>query len=330
MVWLELLVCAATIVIAGVKLSKYGDVIAVQTGLGGTWIGLILLATVTSLPELISGVSAVTLHNLPDLAVGGVLGSCLFNIVILSMLDLAAGSTPLSVRVHHSHILSAGFGIILLAFVCISKLFFKPEWSWGWIDPFSVAYLVIYAVAMRTVFQFETKRKLTEPAPEAAAPDAQKSLLKSSLLFILFSGFIVAASLALPDVANRIGEQTGLSETFVGSSLVAITTSLPEVIVSLAAARIGAFDMAVGNVLGSNLFNVAILGIEDACYTHGPLLQLASNQHIMSALVAVVTTAIAVVGITFRAEKKILAMTWDSVAIVCCYFAATYWLFASK
>lgn len=329
MVWFELLICIAAIVLAGTQLSKYGDEIAELTGLGRSWIGLILLATVTSLPELISGVSAVTINNFPDMAVGGVLGSCLFNLVILAGLDIAAGKTPLSQKIHHSHIISAGFGIVLLGFVCVAKVFGTTSpFLLGWIDPFSFVYLAVYAMAMRTIFRFETKRRQQEVVESTVEAVRTRDLMKPLLLFLVFAGVIVGAALYLPDVADRVGKITGLSNTFIGSSLVAITTSLPELVVSLSAARIGAYDMAVGNVLGSNLFNVAILAVEDCFYTAGPLLAHASTQHLMTALVAIIITAIATIGVTFRAEKKLLAMTWDSIAIVICYVMASYWLFA--
>jgi len=234
--------------------------------------------------------------------------------------------------VHHSHVISAGFGIVLLACVCIAKIYGSGhQFLIGWFNVFSLGYLLIYAMSMRTIFQFESRRVLQAAGGEAGESAKKKEpLTKSVLLFSLFSAMIVAAALYLPDVADRIGKITGMSQTFIGSSLVAITTSLPEVVVSLSAARMGAFDMAVGNVLGSNLFNVAILGIEDICYTKGSLLTDASSQHIMSALVAIMTTGIAVIGVTFRAEKKLLAMTWDSFAILGCYLATSYWLFVAK
>jgi cation:H+ antiporter len=330
MMWIELIVCATVILFAGAKLSKYGDEIADRTGLGRTWVGLILLATVTSLPELISGISAVTLNDLPDVAVGGVIGSCLFNLVILAIVDVAAGKTPLTSRIENSHVLTAGFGIILLSMVAIAKLFSPTTFPVGWIDPFSIGYLAVYAVAMRLLFQFESKRAL-ERATEATVEVAKEgSLLKTGLMFAVFSSLIVIAALYLPNVADRIGAATGLSDTFIGSSLVAITTSLPEVVVSIAAARMGAFDMAVGNVLGSNLFNVAILGVEDFCYSKGQLLAHASSQHVMSALAAVICSAIAVIGMTFRSEKKHLALTLDSFSIAIIYLAVSYWLFAAR
>jgi cation:H+ antiporter len=84
-VWLQLGACAALIAVAGTKLSRYADVIADKTGLSGNWIGLILLATVTSLPELATGISSVTIADAPNIAVGDILGSCVFNLAILVM-----------------------------------------------------------------------------------------------------------------------------------------------------------------------------------------------------------------------------------------------------
>jgi cation:H+ antiporter len=83
-VWLQFIACTAIIVFAGAKLSKYGDIIADLTGMGRMWIGVVLLASVTSLPELITGVSSVTLYDLPNIAVGDVLGSCMFNLLIIA------------------------------------------------------------------------------------------------------------------------------------------------------------------------------------------------------------------------------------------------------
>jgi len=183
-VWIELFLCAVTILVAGIKLSKYGDEIADRTGIAKTWIGLILLATVTSLPELISGVSAVTLNNLPNLAVGGVLGSCLFNLVILAFLDWAARGVPLSSRIHHSHVLTGGFGIILLALVCTSKLFGSEHNTIGWVDPFSIAYIAVYLLAMRTLFQFESKRSLELISATTAAEMTKGSLARPCLEFL--------------------------------------------------------------------------------------------------------------------------------------------------
>ena len=114
-VWLQFLMCAAVIFFAGTRLSKYGDVIAEKSGLGRTWIGVILMASVTSLPELITGFSSVVVFDLPNIAAGDVLGSCMFNLLILAFLDFQTPGASVSSRAHHGHILTAGFGVILLS-----------------------------------------------------------------------------------------------------------------------------------------------------------------------------------------------------------------------
>ena len=120
--WVQFLVCLAVIGAAGVKLSQYGDAFADKTGLGGTWIGLIMLATVTSLPELITGASSVTIADTPDIAVGDVLGSCVFNLLIIVVLDLIYRKESVYTRANQGHILSAGFGVLMIGFAGFSIL----------------------------------------------------------------------------------------------------------------------------------------------------------------------------------------------------------------
>jgi cation:H+ antiporter len=122
MIWFELIVCATLIFWAGSLLSKYGDVIAEKTGLGRAWIGAILVAGVTSLPELASGISAVTWLHAPNLAAGAVLGSCLFNLALIAMIDLAYQPGRVLARAQDVHILSGGLGVLMLGIVAMGVL----------------------------------------------------------------------------------------------------------------------------------------------------------------------------------------------------------------
>jgi len=124
--WLSLLVCIAAIGFGGARLSRYGDVIAEKTGLGRSWVGLVLLATVTSLPELVSGLSAVTVAGVPDIAVGDVLGSCVFNLAILVVVDFLYPQESIYSRASRGHILSAAFGIVLIQSFVVSFGFILP------------------------------------------------------------------------------------------------------------------------------------------------------------------------------------------------------------
>ena len=133
LLWLGFIVCTSLIVYAGSRLSKYGDIIAEKTGLGRAWIGLILMASVTSLPELVTGISSVTYAGAPDIAVGDVLGSCVFNMLIIAILDAIYRIMPISAKAHQGNVLSAGFGIILLSIVGISLFLGKYVSPLGWI-----------------------------------------------------------------------------------------------------------------------------------------------------------------------------------------------------
>lgn len=303
-VWIQFAICAGVILIAGTQLSRHGDVIAEKTGLGGNWVGLVLLATVTSLPELITGISSVTLNDLPDMAVSGTLGSCMFNMMVIAALDMLSRRRPVSHMVHQGHMLSAGFGIVLIGFAAVDILFgkylpiLKDLHS---IDPISLIYVVVYLIAMKLIYSYEQQRVKEFVGEVAEATNLEKnSLARSVVIFVFNSLLIVAAACYLPGLGEEIGRMTGWGESFIGSSFIAITTSLPEITVSVAAARMGSFDMAVANLLGSNLFNVVILSAIDFCYLKGPLLRSVSQINTLTALTAMIAMGIVVIGLTYR------------------------------
>ncbi|MCC7527804.1 MAG: sodium:calcium antiporter [Candidatus Melainabacteria bacterium] len=332
-VWLQFGICAAVILYSGSRLSIYGDAIAEKTGLGRNWIGLVLLATVTSLPELITGISSVTFNDLPDMAVSGTVGSCMFNMMVIALLDVLSKNRPVSHVVHDGHMLSCGFGIILLGLVAIDIGFgkyFPILTALNSIDPTSILFIAVYFLAMRLIYDYE-KVRLNEVAGELgeASQHGKLSLRKCGLLFLLNSIVIVVAACFLPGLGESIAKQTGWGESFIGSSFIAITTSLPEITVSFTAARLGSFDMAVANLLGSNLFNVAILAVTDFCYVKAPLLRSVSDVNASTAICAMIALAVVVVGLTFRSEKKFWFLAGDAIAICVVYVIANTILFLS-
>ncbi|MBI5848407.1 MAG: sodium:calcium antiporter [Nitrospirae bacterium] len=322
MLWLGFLICTAAIVYSGTRLSKYGDIIAEKTGLGRAWIGIVLMASITSLPELVTGVGSVTFAGVPDIAVGDVLGSCVFNMLIFAILDTLYRPAPISTKAHQGHVLSAAFGLLLLSIVCISMFLREQLSPIGWLGPYSFLFIVIYFIGMRLVFSYE-KRKIAEFLKEMAEELRYKDIsIKTAVLHYTINALIVIiAAMFLPTIGEAIAVSTGLGQTFVGNIFIAVSTSLPEVVVSIAAVRMGAIDLAIGNLFGSNIFNICILAVDDIFFFHGPLLSYASADHIISALSAMAMTAIAIIGLTYRAEKKRLFVSWDSLAILVCYTA---------
>ena len=327
-IWLLFIACTALIVLSGAKLSLYGDIIAEKTGLGRTWIGVVLMASVTSLPELITGVSSVAIFDLPNIAAGDVLGSCMFNMLIIAMLDFMNGSTPLSARAHQGQVLAAGFGILLLALVSISLIATTSVPRIGWISLSSLVFLGVYLIAIRTVFFYE-KRRIGEFVRDVVEEARYAGVTKTRAytMYGLNAIVIIVAASYLPRVGERIAEITGLGNTFVGSVFIALSTSLPEMVVSLGALRLGAVDIALGNLFGSNLFNIGILAVDDVLYTKGALLSDISSAHLISASAAITMTAIAIIGLTYQATRKLRFFAWDSIAIIIVYVSTTVLLY---
>jgi cation:H+ antiporter len=333
MVWLQFACCAAVILYAGSRISRYGELIAEKSGLSASWVGLILLAVITSLSQLVASLSAAVVHNLPDMAVSGLLGSCMFNMMVIGLLDLASRGIPVSRMVHEGHILSAGFGIILIGGAAVDILFGKHLLVLTFLhsmDLITIAFVPIYALAMRIAFKFERAR-LNELAElkDQKSESSKDSWAKLISCFLACALCIVGASYYLPAIAANIANLTGCGESFIGGSFIAVATCLPEVAVSVSAARRGAFDMAIASLLGSNLCYIVILAITDFCYVSEPLLRHVSQINALAALSAMISMAIVIIALTYKSEKKFLFLAGDAIALILVYILAEALMFTS-
>ena len=334
-VWLQFIICAACIAVAGFYLSRYGDVIARRTGMSGSWIGLVLVATVTSLPELATGVTSVTIAHAPNLAVGDALGSCVVNLVFLVLIDFVFRQGPIWRRASQGHVLAAAFGVVLLGYALVSLLmsqitnpagenlgFKVPRLHFGLTTPIL---LMLYLVAMRTVFSYEKAHYVPVVNEEG---DILPPLRLAVQRFFFAAVLVAVAGSWLPFAATNLSEIMGWSRTFVGSLFVAFVTSLPELVITLSALRIGAVDMAIGNLLGSNLFNVVIIAIDDLFYQSGSLLADVSLVHAVTAGSAIIMTGLAMIGLFFRPDSRVLrAVGWVSIGLAAMYLLNTYILY---
>ena len=319
--WLELLICLLIIAYAGYYLSRYGDIIAEKTGMSASWVGLVLLATATSLPELVTGISSVTLVDAPNIAVGNALGSTVFNLVILVILDALYKRETLYSSAAQGHILSAALGALLIAFSGFSLLLDSAGMSpaLGHIGLYTPFFVLIYFVSVRAVHRYE-QRMLHEYTEASAERYPQVTLKKAIIGFSLAAAAVIAAGTWLPFVAKDIAELMGWGQGFVGTLLVAAVTSAPEIVVTVSALRIGALDMAIANVLGSNLFNIIYLAVDDLFYTKGSLLASVNSSHAITAFTSVMMSALVIVGFIFRPQKRaILKLTWISLCLFLLY-----------
>lgn len=328
-VWLQFFACVVLIGVAGYRLSLYGDVIAEKTGLSGTWIGLVLLASVTSLPELTTGISAVTAAGVPNIAVGDALGSCVFNLVLIVLLDFLHRGESVYTRASVGHILSASFGTLLIGVVAFNILLGEKTTgaAIGHVGFYTPLILVLYVFAMRTVYRYE-QRQIAASTEVVAAPYPEMTLRSALFGYSVAAAVVVAAGTWLPFIGDELAASMGWSKTFVGTLFVAFATSVPELAVTVAAWRIGALDMAIGNLFGSNLFDIAVIAVDDLAYVPGPLLGQISPMHVMTAVSAMMMNGVAVVGLLYRpATRPFGAVGWASLLLVVIYLLNSMALF---
>jgi cation:H+ antiporter len=324
--------CAAVILIAGWYVAKLADLISERCGFSKGIAGLLLLAATASLSQLVACLSAATVDNLPAMAVSTPIGSSMFNMMVIGLLDFFSQDHPASYRLNQGQLLSAGFGIILVGLAAIDILFGKNLPAITLLhsmDPITILFIPIYLFALSLTLRLEESKK--QQSLEEAMEHSQKKapLPVLILLFMGCAAAIVAASYFLPDLAERIAQQSGWGESFIGGTMVAITTCLPEMAVAFSAARQGHFDMAVASLLGSNLCYIVILAITDFCYLKAPLLRSAPPITALSALAAMISMAIVVVALTYRAKKKLVFIAGDAVALILVYVFANFLLFTN-
>ena len=328
-IWFKFFICAAVILFAGSRLSKYGDVISEKSGISKIWIGAVLLATITSLPELANNISAVSSANAPNLAAGDIFGSCLFNIMIIAILDLiykVKGRGPILGSVEIGHILTAVIGILLIAVAAAGIVIEHSHFPISFLNIgiYSFGILLVYIIGSRVIFGFEKKRQ--EEYLEKKVHTIEKHEYKDISIFTAYSRFAIFALMVvlvgswLPIIGRQLAMMSGWGQTFVGTVFLAFATSIPEIVVSISALSIGAIDMAVGNLLGSNVFNILIIFITDVFYRRGSLLAVVSIDHMITAIMAIIMTGIAIVGLVYRTEKRTYRhISWDAYALFVVY-----------
>lgn len=270
------------------------------------------------MPELITGVSSVALVGELDLAFGDIMGSCVFNLAILALMDPMNGKVSIFSNAGKGHVLSASFSVLLIGIAAISietAGFVPTFWHISLSTPII---FIVYFVGMRTLYKYE-KSVIDEFVTDAVKVLEYKGigLRRAIVMFAINAAFVIVAAIFLPFIAERIARITGLGTTFVGSAFVALTTSLPEVVISIAALRIGAIDMAIANMFGSNMFNIMVLGVDDIFYTKGAVFAEVSKSHTVTAVISIVMASIAVIALTYRQTKNaLLRFGWGTFTIL--------------
>jgi cation:H+ antiporter len=319
-------VAASVIMAAGTFLARAGDSIATRTRLGGLFVGMLLMASATSLPEIVTDVSAA-LAGAPDLAVADLFGSSMANMAILGLLDLTARRTVWpGVELGHARV--GAVAIALTALVVLGVI--SPTGvriGWLGIEPIVVA--VAYVVAAAWIGRSDPGRERGVPSADAHEPAEElivpvgwqggRTLRADIVTFGLAAAAILVSGPALAISAQGIAEETGIAQTFVGITLLAVATSLPELVASLAAVRLGAHDLAVGNLFGSNAFNMTIVLWVDLAYTDGPVLDAISVGQMVPGIGAILMMAIAIGALVGGRGTRLRRGEPDAVLVILAY-----------
>lgn len=321
MIWVQFIFSAAVIVFAATRLAKYGDIIAVRTRLGGMFIGLLLLAGATSLPEVLTTISSMN-QGVPNLAAGNLLGSNMFNMVMLAILDLAAQQQRILRAAALKHSLSGSLATMMIV---LAVLFILADINItiGWVGFDSLILISVYILA---IYQIQK-----ESSPQAEAeydiPSGYPSLRHGLIGFVVTALVLIFITPLMVESSATIAEITGLGTSFVGTTLVAIVTSLPELVTTLAAIRLGANDMAIANLFGSNMFNMFALGLSDFFYLPGRFLGVIDPSFLLVGTIGLLMTVMALVGNLARIERRFLFLEIDAFALLVVYAGGLFLLY---
>ncbi|MDP8214982.1 MAG: hypothetical protein RAO92_03285 [Candidatus Euphemobacter frigidus] len=329
MVWLQFLISAALVIVGGFYLARNGKELGERHGLSDLWVGFIFLAAVTSIPELATALGAVLIAHSPSLALSDILGSNAFNLFIIFVISVCLARRPIT-----ADLSLAPFRLLLLMIILMTGLLMvfaalnrnRQLLSPGGISLASWAVAILYLAGSWKLFRDELppgaiRKKKEKGDARPGHRDALYYRLLASVALVVVGGFWLART------GQQIAELTHWGESFVGALFLALVTSLPEVAVCLAAVRMGANEMALGNILGSNIFNLGIVFWADLAYRKGSILGGIGPAFYVAGGMGIVLVLVTALWLRMKPEPAARFAVWNNVAIAVIYLAGMYWLF---
>lgn len=314
-IYISIFIVSAIIsALSAVQLSKHADTISKQTKIGGLLAGTILLAAATSLPELTTTITASIIGN-PDIVVGNGLGSILFNILVLFLLDIHFRSKRLFLLVSDSHINTGGIALLLCVVTSVG-LTLDVSFSVMNIGLTSFTIAIIYGMGMWLISKTQK-----EPSTERTSTKfSQNTSIRQEILkFIFFSITIFIFGSALSLSGDAISQSTGISSSTIGSFLVAMATSMPDAMAVFTALKLANVNMAIGTILGSNVFNIVVISIGDVFYYRGNIWEDSSDELIYISSVGFLLTTLVMIIVKRDHTRNTFTYILPSLVAVCMY-----------
>ena len=329
--WLQLAAAAAAILVVSHFMARSADTIAEKTGLGRSFVGVVLLATATSLPELGTGISSIAVVGAPDLAAGDAFGSNLFNLLIIGLLDLYWRNGPLLNAVGSTAIVVGAFGAAIIGLASIAVFVDSPSLTLSGlhVSPVSVVLLLVFLSSTYAVYRHDASPVGDGATKQTEALYADARLSRAVLIYLMAAAAVVVAAVALAMTGDSLAHEMGLEASFVGTLFLAFSTSLPELATSFAAVRLGAPELAITNLLGSNLFNMGfVLFLDDVAYTQGVLWGGIADVHALTGALAVVMTLVVIAALVVRPRRRPgRRWTFEAAGLIALYLTASVLVF---
>ncbi|GGY62609.1 sodium:calcium antiporter [Marinobacter zhanjiangensis] len=325
-------VCAAVIAIVGTRITGVVDQLADRTGIGEAAAGAVLLGAATSVGGSVLSVTAAW-NNHPELSVSNALGGIAVQTFFLAVADMfyrranlehAAASVP--------NLMQNGLLICLLAMIMLAPL--TPDITiWG-IHPVTPLLFGFYLYGINLVHKssespmwrpFQTRETREDvPDDDTATMPSMVRLWGEFLIMMAILGF---AGWALEPSATVIAQESGLGQTVIGVLLTAISTSIPELVTSVAAVRRGALTLAVGGIIGGNAFDTLFTAASDIAYRKGSIYHAMSEDAEFWVALTLLMSGILIMGLIRRERHGIGHIGAESMAVLVLYIGGVLLLF---
>ena len=263
---------------------------------------------------------------MPNLAAGNLLGSNLFNMFLLALLDLMHRKDRILRKAALKHALTGSLAVFIIGLAVFFIMADIPL-QIGWVGADSIMIILVYFFSMRLI-QSNQLHGTSRPSEKMDIPAGTPALWKGLAGFGLAALGLVIVTPWMVRSSAEIAEITGLGTTFVGTTLVAVVTSLPELVTTMAAVKLGADDMAIGNLFGSNLFNMFALGLTDFFYLQGRFLGIIDPAFLLVGMLGLLMTCLGLIGNLARLERRVLFVELDALALLIMYFGGLWLLYS--
>ncbi len=321
-------VAAAGVWLAGTRVSLYADAISDRMRIGKELMGLIFLATATSIPEIVTTVTAA-LNDKPHLLLNGLFGGITMQTAVLALADASVPAATLTFYPRKPNsALEGTLLMILLALMLVVAELGEVALVWH-VGLGTVVVALAYGLTVALLRHYDATSSWVpvELPEEAEIPLTHQSArdldaVPFDRLLWRTAGavaMIVGCGMAIVWLSEALAVQTGLGTSFIGVTILATATSLPELSTTIAAVRLGAYTMAISNIFGSNLILVALVLPADILYRPGLLLAEMDRSVTFALTAGLVATGVYVAGLLLRNKLRVLGMGIDSAIVLVLY-----------